>query len=162
MRVYLDESGIEQFMFRPYAWGTRGQRIFADIPGSYSMRTTVIAAKCADRLIAPFVFEGYTNGDIFCDWIENILLPELNPGQVVIIDNASIHQSPRISELIESVGCSLMYLPTYSPDFNPIENVWSQIKHHVCSYKPIDDPLDPFLDQLLIRLGTGLSILNRN
>jgi hypothetical protein len=71
----------------------------------------------------PFYFDDYTNTDNFCIWLEKILCPELRPGQVVIMDNASFHKSPRIRKIIENVGCQLLYLPPYSPDLNPIEHL---------------------------------------
>lgn len=74
------------------------------------------------------MFEGYCNTDVAKGWVEEMLLPELKPGQSVIWDNASFHQSPEFKTLIESTGCTLIYLPTYSPDLNPIEKWWAKLK----------------------------------
>ena len=74
------------------------------------------------------MFEGYCNTEVLKGWVKEMLLPELRPGQTVIWDNASFHQSPEFKQLIESAGCTLMYLPTYSPDLNPIEKWWAKLK----------------------------------
>ena len=78
--------------------------------------------------IAPFTFQGGCNANVFNTWLEKILLPELPPGSTIIMDNAAFHKSPKTRELIENVGCYLLFLPTYSPDFNPIEHCWHKIK----------------------------------
>lgn len=78
---------------------------------------------------SPFVFEGYANKDLFILYLEKVLIPNLKSGQVVVIDNASFHKGNIIKEVIESAGCSLIYLPPYSPDLNPIEHFWHAIKN---------------------------------
>ena len=77
------------------------------------------------------VFYGSCNTELFNSWVENILIKELKPGQIVIMDNASFHKSLKTKELIESVGCKIMFLPTYSPDFNPIEKFWANMKRWI-------------------------------
>jgi transposase len=88
----------------------------------------MIAAYCERRLTAPFTVEGSCNRVVFETWIETCLLPALEPGQVVILDNAAFHHGGRIAELIESVGCRILYLPAYSPDLNRIEKCWAWLK----------------------------------
>ncbi len=83
------------------------------------------------RLIAPFVFEGYSNTAIYETYVERILAPALKPGMFVVIDNASFHKSIRVKELIEERGCKIIFLPPYSPDFNPIEHHWAAIKSEI-------------------------------
>ena len=80
------------------------------------------------ELIAPMEYDGYTNTELFITWIKEGLCRELKPGQYVIMDNASFHKSHTVKELIEAVGCKLLYLPAYSPDMNPIEHVWANLK----------------------------------
>lgn len=82
-------------------------------------------------LFAPFIFEGYSNKMTYETYVEHVLAPALEPGMVLIIDNASFHKSKRIIEIIESVGCRVLFLPPYSPDFNPIEHYWAAIKHAI-------------------------------
>ena len=78
-------------------------------------------------------FKGTCNTELFNAWIEQVLLPELKPGQVVILDNAAFHKSPKTKELIESAGCKLLFLPPYSPDLNPIETFWANLKAKIKS-----------------------------
>lgn len=82
-------------------------------------------------LFAPFIFEGYSNSEIYETYIEKVLIPKLKPGMVLIIDNARFHKSKKVQALIESVGCRLIFLPPYSPDLNPIEHSWHAIKNNI-------------------------------
>jgi transposase len=89
----------------------------------------VVAGLCEDRLLAPCYFTGHCNADVFNSWIEQMFIPELQPGQTVILDNARFHQSTKTKELIEKAGCHLLFLPPYSPDYNPIEHRWFPLKN---------------------------------
>lgn len=80
------------------------------------------------KFIAPFTFQGGCNANVFNVWLEQILLPDLQKGTIIIMDNAAFHKSEKTRELIEGAGCFLLYLPTYSPDFNPIEHCWHTLK----------------------------------
>ncbi len=91
----------------------------------------MIAALCNQNLIAPFTVEGACNRTVFEIWLETCLLPKLEPGQVVVMDNATFHKGGRIQELIQSAGCELLYLPPYSPDLNDIEKCWSWLKSRI-------------------------------
>jgi transposase len=83
------------------------------------------------EIIAPMLFKGYCNTGLVCKWIEEFLVPELLPGQIVVIDNASFHPQQRINQLIAQAGCEVIFLPPYSPDLNKIEKFWARLKHHV-------------------------------
>lgn len=83
------------------------------------------------NIIAPLVFQGYTNTDVFVAYLEKVLVPSLRKGQVIVMDNAAFHKSPRIKKIIEDAGCSLIFLPAYSPDLNPIEHFWHSIKNKI-------------------------------
>jgi transposase len=128
--VYMDETGIDSSLQREYARTKRGNKVKSDICGKKLQRTSVIAAwsRGTKSIIAPYVFDGYTDSKRFNGWVKKCLLPELKKGQTVVMDNAPFHKSKITKELIESVGCKLLYLPTYSPDFNPIEHIWAMLK----------------------------------
>ena len=91
----------------------------------------MIAAYCQKQLFAPFTVEGSCNRTVFETWLETCLIPTLQPGQVVIMDNATFHKGGRIQELIESAGCRLLYWPPYSPDLNRIEKCWAWLKSRI-------------------------------
>ncbi len=127
--VYVDEAGIDDTEDYPYGYCQKGKRFYALKRGSRTNRVSMIAALNNKKLCAPMTFEGYCNADVFESWVEQSLLPTLQKGQTVILDNASFHKSPRIKLMIESVQCELLYLPTYSPDFNNIEHEWFPLKN---------------------------------
>lgn len=97
-------------------------------------RESFIAAQVENRIIAPMVFKGTCTTQVFNAWLSAVLIPELIPGQIVIMDNASFHKSAKTKELIESAGCKLLYLPPYSPELNPIEKTWANIKSKIRSF----------------------------
>ena len=132
--VWADESGIDEILYRSYARGPKKSRIYGEKTGKYVSRTSLIGAYNQHIMKAPFRFQGYTNTAIFNCWVKKCLLPELKPGQTIIIDNASIHKSPKTKELIESVGCKLLYQPPYSPDLNKIEPMWANLKNRLRNY----------------------------
>jgi len=126
--IYIDESGVENTLHRQYARAPRGEKVIADILGHKTERISLIAGLLGHKLIAPLAFEGYTDAEVFNHWIETCLIPELPPGYTVIMDRPSFHRKPKTRKLIESAGCRLIYLPAYSPDFNPIEQWWAILK----------------------------------
>ena len=129
--VYIDESGVEETISKDRGWDLKGVIIKGKKSGKYYKRTNIIAGYTNNIPIAPFVFKGPCNTELFNKWVEECLICELKPGQVVIMDNAAFHRSPRTRELIESVGCKLMFLPPYSPDLNPIEKFWANMKRWI-------------------------------
>ena len=106
----------------------KGARRRASIPHGHWKTTTFVAGLRLTGMIAPFVLDGPINRDAFEVYVEKILVPELKPGDIVVMDNLSSHKGPRVRELIEAAGASLLYLPPYSPDFNPIENAFAKLK----------------------------------
>ena len=129
--VYLDESGIDDNEVYEYAWGKKGERIYGLRHSHRKKRLSIISSLNCRKLKAPFVFEGSCTKKLFEMYVEQILLPTLRPGQTVIMDNASFHKGNKITKLIEDAGCDLLYLPPYSPDFNPIEHYWTTVKYHI-------------------------------
>ncbi|WP_375318796.1 IS630 family transposase [Candidatus Tisiphia endosymbiont of Oplodontha viridula] len=130
-RVYLDEAGINDNESYEYGWSMKGNRCNGNKSGKRSERTSFIGALNQNSFVASLVFTGSCDSKVFEAYIENCLVPELKPGQVVIADNASFHKSKRAKELIEQAGCKLKFLPPYSPDLNPIEHHWFPIKNNI-------------------------------
>lgn len=114
-----------------YGWNEKGQRFHALKSGRREGRVNMIAALCNKNLIAPFTVEGACNRTVFETWLETCLLPILEPGQVVVMDNATFHKGGRIEQLFQDSGCKLLYLPPYSPDLNKIEQCWSYLKSRI-------------------------------
>lgn len=128
--VYIDETGVDNNIAPLRGWAESGFRSFTEALGFRTKRITLIAGYCYGNkeLVAPMEYDGYTNSELFLTWVEHFLCPELKPNQVVIMDNASFHKSIKVKQLIENAGCKLIYLPAYSPDLNPIEHVWANLK----------------------------------
>jgi transposase len=129
--VYVDEAGMDNREDYGYGWNEKGQRFHALKSGRRQGRVNMIAALCQGQLMAPFTVEGACNRAVFEIWLETCLIPMLQPGQVVVMDNATFHKGGRIEQLIEEVCCQLLYLPAYSPDFNKIEQCWSWLKSRI-------------------------------
>ena len=127
--VYVDEAGIDNREDYPYGYCKVGQRFQALKCGKRTERISWIAALEQGKLIAPLTFAGACNRGLFEMWLEECLLPKLQPGSVIVIDNASFHRSQVIDELVAQAGCEIWYLPPYSPDLNKIERCWSVLKN---------------------------------
>lgn len=106
----------------------KGTRCVASAPGGHWKTTTFVCALRRAGLIAPLALDGPINGAAFVAWIEQMLVPELRPGDIVVMDNLASHKVAGVQEAIESAGAQVRYLPPYSPDFNPIEQVFSKLK----------------------------------
>ncbi len=126
--VFLDECGINTTLHRLYARSPRGKRAVGVVPRNWKHNTTVVGALSLSGVQVAMTLEGALDQVAFEGFIEHFLCPTLAPGQIVIMDNLSSHKSPRVRQLLEDKGCSWVYLPTYSPDLNPIEKLWSQFK----------------------------------
>lgn len=110
-------------------WAPRGQRLRAHAPHGHWKTLTFVAALRCDRLVAPCVFDGPINGRRFTAYVEQILVPTLKPGDIVILDNLGSHKGKAIRQAIRAAGARLVFLPPYSPDLNPIEQVFAKLKH---------------------------------
>ena len=115
-------------MTRLYGRALKHERVIEAVPDTRFHRTTILSSVRLDGTTIPFVFEGALNGDIFQVYVKQMLAPSLKPGDIVVMDNLSSHKVSGIVEAIEAVGASVMFLPPYSPDLNPIELMWSKIK----------------------------------
>lgn len=126
--VFLDETWAKTNMIRPRGRSLEGTRLIAKVPHGHWKTTTFLAALRSTGLTAPVVIDGPVNGDVFLAYVEQHLVPTLKAGDIVIMDNLSSHKRAGVREAIESVGAQLVYLPPYSPDFNPIELLFSKFK----------------------------------
>jgi transposase len=126
--VFIDETWASTNMTRRYGRCRRGERLKASVPHGHWKTTTFVAGLTTRGIIAPWVLDGPINRDAFETYIEKVLIPELSPGDIVIMDNLSSHKGSRVRQMIEAAGANLRYLPPYSPDFNPIENAFAKLK----------------------------------
>jgi transposase len=126
--VYVDETGIDQYLYREYARAPRGQKIVSKISGRKFKRTNIVAGICHGDWVAPMEYGGTTDSALFGYWFSNCLLKEVDPGSVIILDNATFHKKSVLPGLAESKNCKLLFLPPYSPDLNPIEKKWAWLK----------------------------------
>lgn len=129
--VYIDESGIDMGICQDRGWGKKGEKLVGKKSGKSYQRTNIIAGYINRRSIASMIFNGSCHTQLFETWVEQFLIKKLKPGQIVIMDNATFHRSQRTKDLIESVNCSIIFLPPYSPDLNPIEKFWANMKRWI-------------------------------
>jgi transposase len=125
---FIDESGVNISMARLYARAPKGKRVVGSVPQNWGRNITMLAALSAAGVDATMTIEGATDTDVFCAYISEVLSPTLRQGDIVVMDNLSAHKARKVRELVEASGARLMYLPPYSPDFNPRERCWSKIK----------------------------------
>lgn len=126
--VFVDETGTNTRMGRAYGRCPRGRRLVGKVPWGHWKTTTFTAGLRCDGIIAPFVLDGAMNRDAFEAYVEKVLAPTLSEGDMVVIDNLSVHKSKRARKLIEARGARLVFLPPYSPDLNPIELAFAKLK----------------------------------
>src|ERR1700751_2229237 len=126
--IYLDESGVTTSMTRRYGRCVGGRRIHEATPGGHWKILTIVSAMSTRGLIATMTIEEPTDADIFLAYVEQVLCPELRSGDVVVMDNLSSHKAEGVRTWIENQGAELIYLPSYSPDLNPIEKAWAKLK----------------------------------
>ena len=127
--VFIDETWIKTNMAPLRGWGRKGKRVPAHVPHGHWRTQTFLAALPCDRLTAPCVFDGPINGTCFLAYVEQVLVPTLKPGDIVVMDNLGSHKSKAVRDAIKAAGARLWFLPPYSPDLNPIEQVFAKIKH---------------------------------
>jgi transposase len=127
--VFIDETWTKTNMAPLRGWAPRGMRLVTKVPHGHWNTTTFLAALRQDRIEAPWLLEGPIDGESFAIYVEAVLLPTLRPGDIVIMDNLGSHKGRIIRRLIRSVGAKLLFLPKYSPDLNPIEQVFAKLKH---------------------------------
>ena len=126
--VFVDEMGANISLYPLYAYSARGRRAHAKVPRNRGKNTTLLASMTAEGMGSCVAVEGTTTAAVFEAYVEQVLVPTLRLGQVVVLDNLSSHKGGRVRELVESRGCELLFLPPYSPDLNPIEEAFSKVK----------------------------------
>jgi transposase len=129
--VFIDETWTSTNMARTHGRCTRGERLRAGIPHGHWKTTTLVAGLRTSGIAAPFILDGPINRSAFEIGIEHVLMPELKPDDIVVMDNLSSHKGPTVRAMIEAAGARRLYLPPYSPDFNPIEKAFSKLKAHL-------------------------------
>lgn len=127
--MFIDETWTKTNMAPLRGWAPRGQRLEAKVPHGRWKTMTFLAALRHDRLDAPWLIEGPINGETFRLYVDEVLLPTLRPGDIVVMDNLGSHKAHAVRSAIRSVGAKLFFLPKYSPDLNPIEKYFAKLKH---------------------------------
>jgi len=126
--VFIDETWASTKMARTHGRAPRGERLRSPIPHGHWKTTTFVAALRVSGMVAPMVLDGPINGVAFQAYVDQVLVPELEPGDIVVMDNLGSHKGAGVRAAIEAAGASLLYLPPYSPEFNPIENAFAKLK----------------------------------
>jgi transposase len=126
--VFIDEMGTNTSLSPRYAYSPKGRRAYAQLPRNLGANTTLLASMSLEGMGPCLAVEGATTATVFEAYVEKVLAPSLRRGQIVVVDNLGAHKGARVRELLEERGCQLLYLPPYSPDFNPIEEAFSKLK----------------------------------
>ena len=126
--MFIDETWAKTNMTRTHGRSRRGERLVAKVPHGHWQTLTFLAALRADRIDAPCVLDGPINGDSFLAYVEQMLVPTLKPGDIVVIDNLGSHKGKAVRRAIRAAGAKLFFLPPYSPDLNPIEQMFAKLK----------------------------------
>jgi transposase len=127
--VFIDETWTKTNMTRLYGWAQRGRRLVAKVPHGHWKTATLLAALRNDRIEAPCLFDGPINGERFLAYVEQFLVPTLKRNDIVVLDNLGSHKGKAVRQAIKAAGARLLFLPKYSPDLNPIEQMFAKLKH---------------------------------
>ena len=133
--IFIDESGVTTEMTRRYGRARGGQRVDDAVPAGHWRTLTLLGAVSMSGWVATMTIEAPTDGDVFLAYVEHMLCPKLRPEHCVVMDNLAAHKVDGVRQLIEAAGARLLYLPPYSPDFNPIEKCWAQLKQYLRAAK---------------------------
>jgi transposase len=152
--VFVDETWFNTQMSRYWGRAEKGKKIPEAIPAGHWRSFTLLGAMTSSGLLATMTIEDSTDTDVFLAFLDQVLCPKLKPGQIVVLDNLSAHKAPAVQEKIEATGASLLYLPPYSPDLNPIEKCWAKIKLILRSLKArTAEALDPAVTQAIAAIS---------
>lgn len=149
--VFMDESGFEHQAYRPYAYAPRGQKIHGNRSGKRHPRTNLMLGYQAGKLLAPMLFDCSATTALVNHWFQYFLLKELRPNSTIILDNARFHNKKDLEEIVQKEGHQILFLPPYSPDFNPIEKTFANIKKYRQSQPP-----NTTMDEIIKSYGSYL------
>ena len=124
----MDESGANKALAPRYGYAPKGERSHGSVPRNRGRNTSLLAAMGSQGLVGTMTVEGATNKEVFWTYLDRVLCPALRPGQIVVLDNLAAHKNETVRAKIEACGCRLLFLPAYSPDFNPIEHAFAKLK----------------------------------
>ena len=126
--VFVDESGSNKALAPRYGYAPKGARSHGRVPRNRGRNTSILAAMSREGVVGTMTVEGATNTEVFLTYVKEVLCPVLRPGQIVVLDNLAAHKNEAVREKVEAAGCHLLFLPAYSPDFNPIEHAFAKLK----------------------------------
>jgi len=149
--LFLDETSTQTVMTRTHARAPRGVRAVHRVPRNHGENVTCVMGIALTGIVEPLVFEGALDGTIFATWMRDRLLPQLAPGTTIVLDNLSVHKNASARAAVASAGCELLFLPAYSPDFNPIELANAKLKTYLRGVGA--RAFDPLVDAI----GAGLT-----
>lgn len=132
--AYIDETGIDNYLCREYARAPRGKLVYGEFQGRKFQRSSIVAAQMGEDIIAPLRYSGTMRSELFESWFVECLIPALPQDVVIVMDNASFHRKKQLYEIAERFGRTLVFLPPYSPELNPIEHFWYWLKRKVCEF----------------------------
>jgi putative transposase len=154
--VFVDETGTTTRMVRTHGWGRKGQRLIGRAPHGHWLTQTFVAGLAHDGILAPVLLPCPMTGELFRQWLEEWLIPEMRPRSIVVLDNLAAHKVQGVRQSLEAAGMGLLYLPAYSPDFNPIELAFAKIKRALRRMAPRSfEAICEALNAILQTFSTG-------
>ena len=151
-RIYLDENKINKYLYKAHVRCMRGKKVIGEVSGMRYARESFISALHRVKVFCPMCFKGTCNSDLFNVWLKEMLIPNLPPGQVLILDNASFHRSEKTRVMVENAGCEILFLPPYSSDLTPIEKYWANLKVKIRELLKKYKNLRESIDQVILSM----------
>ena len=145
--MYIDETGIQGYIYREYGRALKGKKVYDKIAGKKYHRINIVAGKCGDKIISPLVYEKIMDSEFFEKWFKEMFLKEIKENKVIVMDNATFHRKSKLYDLCKNANKNLrlIFLPPYSPELNPIEKYWALLKRKI---KKIDKNDKCFKDSI--------------